>query len=251
MLHTRIKICGLTRPDDALLAVELGADLLGLNFVAGPRKLDLPRAAAILQVLPPQTEVVALVRAFRTAAPPAPELAGSQSVDPLLWDLLADSQEKNPPGRPWRTFQVYGSTDPGFPRARFAAPPARIFRWWPVLAVPNRQAILNLPQTLAALAPAQPDALVLDAAAPGQLGGTGQRFDWHWLAEARAAGMLDLLPPIVLAGGLSPDNVAQAVRLVRPWAVDVSSGVENRGTPGIKDPKKMRDFIQAVRGVDA
>jgi phosphoribosylanthranilate isomerase len=96
-----------------------------------------------------------------------------------------------------------------------------------------------------------PAAFVLDTASKTQLGGTGQSFNWHWIAEARAAGELTGLPPIILAGGLTPDNVADAIRIVRPYAVDVSSGVEVPGKPGIKDPLKLRDFIQAVRAADA
>jgi phosphoribosylanthranilate isomerase len=95
------------------------------------------------------------------------------------------------------------------------------------------------------------DALVLDTAVKGHLGGTGQSFNWHWIAEARAAGELTGLPPIILAGGLNPDNVADAIRIAKPYAVDVSSGVEVPGKPGIKDPARLRDFIQAVCGADA
>ena len=93
--------------------------------------------------------------------------------------------------------------------------------------------------------------LLLDTASAEKLGGTGKAFDWNWIAEARAAGELDGLPPLILAGGLTPDNVADAIRIARPYAVDVSSGVEVAGRPGIKDPIKMRDFIHAVRGADA
>jgi phosphoribosylanthranilate isomerase len=88
---------------------------------------------------------------------------------------------------------------------------------------------------------------VLDTSAPGLLGGTGKTFNWHWIAEARDAGELDGLPPMILAGGLTPDNVAEAIRIAKPYAVDVSSGVEVPGKPGIKDPVKMRDFIQAAK----
>jgi phosphoribosylanthranilate isomerase len=93
----------------------------------------------------------------------------------------------------------------------------------------------------------KPSAYVLDTASPEKLGGTGQTFNWNWIAEARAAGELEGLPPIILAGGLTPENVAEAIRIARPYAVDVSSGVEVPGKPGIKDPVKMRDFIQAAQ----
>src|SRR6185369_13376000 len=92
-----------------------------------------------------------------------------------------------------------------------------------------------------------PDALLLDTASKSALGGTGESFNWNWIAEAREAGELNGLPPIILAGGLTPDNVAEAIRIARPYAVDVSSGVEVPGKPGIKDPLKIRDFIQAAK----
>jgi phosphoribosylanthranilate isomerase len=87
------------------------------------------------------------------------------------------------------------------------------------------------------------DALLLDTYSPGALGGTGETFNWDLAVEAQKLGK-----PIFLAGGLTPENVAEAVRKVRPFAVDVSSGVES--APGKKDPSKVRAFIQAVRSVD-
>lgn len=86
----------------------------------------------------------------------------------------------------------------------------------------------------------QTDAFLLDSYVPGRTGGTGETFNWQLAVEAAKFGK-----PIFLAGGLTPENVAEAVRTVRPFAVDVSSGVEQ--SPGKKDPKKMRDFIAAVR----
>ncbi|HVT79960.1 MAG TPA: phosphoribosylanthranilate isomerase [Phycisphaerae bacterium] len=91
------------------------------------------------------------------------------------------------------------------------------------------------------------EAIVLDTASD-KLGGTGKSFNWNWIAETRAAGELEGLPPIILAGGLNPENVADAIRIARPYAVDVSSGVEVAGKPGVKDAIKMRDFIQAAHG---
>ena len=138
-------------------------------------------------------------------------------------------------------YQIYGQSelrvvdgDDGFP-------------YWFVAPVATRQSIIDL-AVLIGVERYCPRAILLDAASPSQLGGTGQSFNWHWIAEAREAGELDGLPPIILAGGLNPDNVAEAIRIARPYAVDVSSGVEVPGKPGIKDPIKMRDFIQAVHG---
>lgn len=86
------------------------------------------------------------------------------------------------------------------------------------------------------------DALLIDASVEGMHGGTGQKVDWHLAAE-----FVNYAPkPVILAGGLTPENVAEAVRVVRPYAVDVSSGIES--SPGVKDPIKVRDFIHAARG---
>ncbi|QDT16999.1 phosphoribosylanthranilate isomerase [Alienimonas californiensis] len=90
-----------------------------------------------------------------------------------------------------------------------------------------------------------PDRILLDAAIPGAYGGTGAKLDWHALrGELDRVG--DALPPVILAGGLTPENVAEAIRIVRPWGVDVAGGVES--APGIKDPAKVAAFCDAARG---
>ena len=94
-------------------------------------------------------------------------------------------------------------------------------------------------------------AVVLDAYTAGKEGGTGKAFNWEWVAQARQEGRLEGWPRIILAGGLGPENVAEAVRIVRPWGVDVSSGVEIDGKPGRKDPERMRAFVQAARSAMA
>lgn len=235
MSQTLIKICGITRPDDAALAAELGADFIGLNFVAGPRMINLARAREILAVLPAQgvrgVTPVALVR--------AEHLPGEEFRTPLLWDFLGAHLFAGQ--RDIRTFQVY---EP-YPLDRFTAAPGA-FAWWLVRAVESRDEVMSLPRILRNFAACMPEKIVLDAQSGNRLGGTGKSFDWNWLAEARSGGDW-AVPKIVLAGGLKPENVGAAVRLARPYAVDVSSGVESN-TPGIKDPSKLRDFVQAVRG---
>jgi phosphoribosylanthranilate isomerase len=94
-------------------------------------------------------------------------------------------------------------------------------------------------------------AVVLDAYDPGRDGGTGSRFRWEWVSAARQAGRLEGWPPIILAGGLRPENVTEAIRVARPYAVDVSSGVEIEGPPGRKDPSRMRAFVRAARAAFA
>ena len=91
----------------------------------------------------------------------------------------------------------------------------------------------------------RPDAVLLDAAVPGAYGGTGTKLDWHALRdELDRVG--DRLPPVILAGGLTPENVAEAVRVVRPWGVDVAGGVES--SPGVKDPARVAAFVAAAKG---
>jgi phosphoribosylanthranilate isomerase len=225
MPRTRIKICGITRPQDAALAAELGADAIGLNFVGGPRQISIRHAHLILPEVPLFVLPVALVK----RAADASELWSDHDV---------------------RTFQVYGRDVVLHIRRSMM----ELYGIWGVLPVTSRDflalnGLLNGPREIQANDPSLDEALVLDTASPTQLGGTGQTFNWHWIAEAREAGELKDLPPIILAGGLTPDNVADAIRIARPYAVDVSSGVEVAGKPGIKDPVKMRDFIQAVQGV--
>ena len=128
------------------------------------------------------------------------------------------------------------------------------YRYCPVFSISDRSSIAEVTASvcgplLRGFWPNAVAAVVLDTASPDKLGGTGRPFDCHWIAEAREAGELAGVPPIILAGGLNPDNVAEAIRIAKPYAVDVSSGVEVAGKPGIKDAVKMRDFIQAVQGV--
>ncbi|MCL5769956.1 MAG: phosphoribosylanthranilate isomerase [Planctomycetes bacterium] len=221
MERTRVKICGITRPQDAVLAAAAGADAIGLNFVGGPRKIDIKTADAILRVLPPLVGTVALINMD-------PEQRGDDFY--TLRERLTI-----------RYFQLYGSWDEiGFSDGIIAATGL-----WPVVRVAAKADVMNL-----AIHVRQwnfpPAAIVLDAFSPEKQGGAGMAFDWNWIAEARAAGILDQLPPLVLGGGLNPDNVGEAIRIARPWAVDVSSGVEIPSQPGKKDPVRLQAFMQAV-----
>ena len=234
MPKTRIKICGITRPDDAALAAELGADAIGLNFVGGPREITVIRAFQILQDLPPITSV---------------GLADRYGPEPDSSDPLTHHRSL-----PLKVLQLYHYkySDPYF-KSQWDR-----FDYWIVRHVGSREDLRELagewalrpgPSTQGCIVctPIEPAALLLDTASIDKLGGTGQPFNWHWIAEARAAGELANLPPLILAGGLTPDNVANAIRIAQPYAVDVSSGVEVPGKPGIKDPAKLLDFIQAAQ----
>ena len=203
----------------------VGADAIGLNFVGGPRKIDLIRGRQILQALyelPLRPNTVALC-AWRDQENPDGVTTGE-----VAQTLRVDR------------YQVYGRSELRLVEDEDGLP------YWFVASVRTRQSITDLAIQMG-VEGYRPQAILLDTASSEKLGGTGQSFNWHWIAEARAAGELNGLPPIILAGGLNPDNVAEAIRITKPYAVDVSSGVEVASQPGIKDPIKMRDFIQAVR----
>lgn len=206
MTRTRIKFCGIRRVADAEAAVGLGVDALGFVLVPQSRRYLPPqRAAAIRKRLPPFVSAVAL---FMDAAAAEVQLA----IDVLRPDLL----------------QFHGREDPAF-CASFGLP---------YLKAVAMQADVSLARQARDYRDAA--ALLLDAHAPGTMGGSGQTFDWSGVAQTKR--------PVVLAGGLDSRNVGRAIRAVRPYAVDVSSGIETR--PGVKDPAQMRAFVQAVRRVD-
>ena len=203
MHRTRIKICGITRVEDALLACELGADAIGLVLTpSSPRCVSIERARAIRDALPVFVDAVVLAHDL-----PAGRVR--QIIDGVRPDLV----------------QFHGIEDAAFCEA-FGV------RYIKALGMDGAVDVR-------ALAAAHPRAsgFVLDGHAPGAQGGQGKAFDWSRVPR-------DLDRPVILAGGLSADNVARAVREVRPWAVDVASGVEF--APGIKDADKLRAFFAAV-----
>lgn len=219
----RVKICGVTSVENALAAAQAGADAIGLNFVGGPRQIGPERAIEILQALPPLITPVALVRLEQGRLP-----------DDLL-ELL---------GEFWVSHvQVYGEVTSG----SLAVMAQDGFKPMPVIPVRDEHFADTTNEWLARCAARPPVALVLDAYDPERLGGTGKAFRWDWLEAARQAGRLAGWPPIILAGGLNPENVVDAVRAVRPYGVDVSSGVEVPGRPGVKDSEKMRLFVRRAK----
>jgi phosphoribosylanthranilate isomerase len=210
--RTRVKICGITTPDDARAAADLGADAIGLNFYAkSPRFVTEEQARAILAVLPPFVEPVALF------------------VNETIDTMRAVSRRLC-----LRVVQMHGDALPPVPCDEL--------RYVPAFAVRDASSIAKIRDYLAACE-APPSAVLIDAHVPGAYGGTGQVAPWELLAH------LDLGVPWMLAGGLTPDNVANAVRQTHPFAVDVASGVETR--PGVKDTTKMRRFVEQVRSADA
>ncbi len=208
-----LKFCGLTRAEDAAAAAELGASYAGAVFAGGPRRVDVPRAQRMFAGL--EGAPVRRVGVF-----------GAIAVEALL--AIADDCELD-------VLQLHdgGSTDrilllrKGFRGAI-----------WAVRRVTGGAVEVAEPGLLEGV-----DALVLDTAVEGRAGGTGVAFDWA--AAAPAVRALQVARPVVLAGGLRPGNVAEAVRRLAPRAVDVSSGVES--APGIKDHGLMRAFADAAR----
>lgn len=205
-LRTRVKICGITRVEDALKAVELGADAIGLVFYGpSPRNVSIPQAAEIARQIPAFVTVVGL---FVNAE--ASFINDVTSQVPL--DLL----------------QFHGDETPE-ECTRYKLPFIKAIR------VKNDT---NLVQYAHEFASAK--ALLLDAYAEGMAGGTGHVFDWNLIPNG-------LAKPVILAGGLNTENVAQAIQQVQPYAVDISGGVES--AKGIKDAAKIAAFMQQVNSV--
>ncbi|MEO7275043.1 MAG: phosphoribosylanthranilate isomerase [Vicinamibacterales bacterium] len=203
-MSPRVKVCGLTRMADALLACELGADALGFVFWPGsPRFVDPEQVRAIAVALPP---FVATVGVFVNQTPDY--VAAVASIAMLS------------------AIQLHGDEDP----AAYAAVARRTIK--SVAVSPGfdaGHAVSSLSQRVT---------MLLDAHDPIRRGGTGRTIDWH-LAAAVAR-----LRPVILSGGLTPENVASAQTSVRPYALDVSSGVE--AAPGVKDPARLRAFFAAL-----
>jgi phosphoribosylanthranilate isomerase len=211
MSRTRVKICGLTTPEDVRLAAELGADAVGFNFYPkSPRYVD-PRAAApLLRTIPSLLEAVGVFVDLKI-----------RQVSALAYQLglgsiqcFADANDMED----WHPFRLLS-----------------VFRVKDENSIHQMEQFLVKCKTLGRL----PNAILVDAHMDGQLGGTGQTAPWHLLRDFRPG------VPLILAGGLTPDNVAEAIRTVRPYGVDVASGVES--SPGRKDPDKMRRFLESVR----
>jgi phosphoribosylanthranilate isomerase len=197
MPSIRVKICGVTRVEDALVAEDAGADALGLNFVQGTKRfLALSRAQEISGALSP---FMARVGVFRNAS----------------FETILETVEQVG----LSVVQLNGQESDDFA--------ARVAQLRPVIRAVSFKPNLEFPKN---------DALLIDGLDPG----SGQAFDWKLLETAKLGGRRWLL-----AGGLNPENVALAVRQLRPWCVDVSSGVE--ASSGIKDHQMVRAFIERAK----
>lgn len=206
-MATAVKICGITRIEDALAAAYAGAHAIGLIFAPKSPRLVAPEAAAaIVRALPPFVTPVTLF----VNQDPAYVRRVIEQVRPQL-------------------LQFHGDESPAY-CAAFGMPYIKAVRV---------RAGVDLLQYARLFATAK--GLLLDAFVEGNHGGTGAVFDWSLIPR-------EFSMPLVLAGGLDPGNVGEAVRRVRPWAVDVSSGVE--ASKGIKDAAKVAAFIRGVRNAD-
>ncbi|OWK46990.1 phosphoribosylanthranilate isomerase [Fimbriiglobus ruber] len=211
----RVKICGVTTPAEARFAADCGADALGLNFYPkSSRFITSDQATRIVRELPPFTAAVGVF------------------VEADDIDVVATAARFG-----LRGVQTY-TADP--PRTDFH-PAAHI----PAFRVNDASSLATIRDFVAATLSAgrPPAAVLVDSFVAGEIGGTGHVAPWELLAG------FDPGVPLILAGGLTPENVGDAIRAVRPWGVDVASGVE--ASPGRKDRGKVRAFVQAVRAAAA
>ena len=205
----RVKLCGMTREEDVRAAVEAGADAVGfiVGFPSSPRNVTLERASRLMEAVPP-------------------------FVDTVLVTTSALIREEMPGLRKMRMnhIQLYGDSNPEDLRSNLRV---RVIKPYPLRTHDPSDAARGV---------AGFDAFLTDTYVRGMAGGTGKLSDWDLCLKVREK----IAPtPMILSGGLTPENVGEAVRRVRPFAVDASSGVEL--SPGIKDHKKMREFVSRAR----
>ncbi len=203
-MSVRVKICGITSIEDAVAAVNAGADALGFMFYErSPRRISMDMVATIKNALPPFVMRVGVFADANETVIRGAALCGLHAL------------------------QFHGNETPEF-----------VKRFSPITTIKAFR--MQNAGSLAVLPTYNTSAWLLDSYTPEQLGGTGNTFNWDLAIQARNLGR-----PIILAGGLTPENVADAVRKVRPYGVDVSSGVEF--APGKKDPARLAAFIQAAK----
>ena len=201
---TKIKICGIKTVNDALAALDAGADLLGFNFYPkSPRYISVGQCRDVMSVMRKYGHIT-YVGVFVNAS--VAEIRATMETAALTLAQLHGDE----------TFEMVQSLD------------GKAFK-----------AFRGVPDVLNGFPREDAPALLVDASVKGSYGGTGMTADW------KSAAGLAKHAPLLLAGGLTPENVAHAVRQVRPWGVDVASGVES--SPGVKDAAKMKAFVQAVR----
>ena len=203
----KVKICGITNIDDALYATELGADALGFIFVKkSPRYISPLKARKIIQTLPPFVVSVGVIAN-------------------MTYNDVMDIIEQTSIG----CVQLHGDETP----KQIAKYPVPVYKSFRVDSSFNPEMLRRY----------KGSAYLLDTKIPGQLGGTGQTFNWEIAVKAKEYGR------IILAGGLTSDNIIEAVRTVQPYAVDVNSGVEE--SPGKKNKSKLKLLFELLKQVNA
>ena len=257
---TWIKICGITNLDDAVAATEAGANALGFIFYKkSPRYVTLETARSIVAKLPQRIEKVGLF------------------VNETVDHVRDTAQQLG-----LAAVQLHGDESTEFSRALFqefanGSPRPMIFRAWPakIFDAPAEQSVGWDPVAVGLVEPDDAykgkrvhkihvakngdlflethgfrpgviSGVLLDSSTAEQRGGTGQKFDWERVQPW--AGIINSISKLIVAGGLRPGNVQEAIHLLHPWGVDVSSGVERE--PGKKDPRRVRAFVQAVRAME-
>jgi phosphoribosylanthranilate isomerase len=257
---TWIKICGITNLDDALAATDAGANALGFIFYKkSPRHVTLETALSIVARLPQRIEKVGLFV--------------NESVD-----HVRDTAQR----LGLTAVQLHGDESAEFSRALFkglanGSPRPLIFRAWPakIFDAPAEQTVGWDPVAVGLVEPDEAykgkrvhkihvakngdlflethgfrpgviSGVLLDSSTAEKRGGTGQKFDWERVQPW--AGIINSISKLIVAGGLRPGNVQEAIHILHPWGVDVTTGVERE--PGKKDPRKVRAFVQAVRAME-
>ena len=213
----RVKICGITRKEDLVAAAAAGADAVGfvVGVASSPRKLSLNEAETLMRQVPPFVKSVLV------------------TVPSSLKDLMEICEALNP-----GAVQIHGENLQNIDAVRQKLPNKLLIK---AVKANSPNAVGN-----AAEAARICDAVIIDSIANGKHGGTGVLHDWNVSSHIKQV----IHPkPLILAGGLNPENVAEAVHTVEPYAVDVSSGVERQ--PGIKDYQKMVAFVKNAKGCKA
>ncbi len=217
-MRVRTKICGITRPEYGHAAAAAGADAIGLVFAESPRRVTVEAAAEIVRALPPW---VAPVGVFVDEDPGRiREIAAEAGLGAV---------------------QLHGDEPAG---ALAELGPAKVLKAFRVATPSDVRAALGWRDRATALGVRLPDAYLVDARVEGgPKGGTGRAVDWTLAREMIEGG----LAPLILSGGLGPENVEEAIGAVRPWGVDASSRLES--SPGEKDPERVRAFLAAAMRV--
>jgi phosphoribosylanthranilate isomerase len=230
---TWVKICGTTNLEDALAAVDAGADAVGFVFYEkSPRRVEAAAAREIVAQLPERIEKIGVFV----------DLAQEQLAEIVNEVGLTGVQCRLRP-------QAAGPAPDG--RTKFRNPVRMLMPLSVTRLLEDERRLQGLMAEFVRMSesrkpPSGFDTFLLDSTTPEKPGGTGRMFDWQRIAPL--VQVMNKSVKVVAAGGLTPDNVGKAMRTLRPWGVDVASGVE--ATPGKKDPEKVRAFIRAVREAD-